>query len=231
MEELKKWITDKPDRARWAPYFLFVIITAMQGMLGDDSSYWMYALKTAIGAWMIWATWGVVKEMRWTISWEAVAVGFVVFGLWVGLDGLYPPIDKILSWDIPEEREATWNPFEMYGAGSLLGWFYIVIRIAGSSLVVPLIEETFFRSFVYRWLISEKFEQIPLGKFEKRSFFITCIVFGLIHFEWLPGILCGFLYVGLVIRKKRLGDAITAHAITNFLLGLYVVIFERYYYW
>ena len=43
------------------------------------------------------------------------------------------------------------------------------------------------------------------------------------HREWLAGILCGFAYQGLVCWKKRLGDAMTAHAITNFLLALWVV--------
>jgi membrane protease YdiL (CAAX protease family) len=46
----------------------------------------------------------------------------------------------------------------------------------------------------------------------------------LAHNEWLSGFLCGLLYQWLVIRKQRLGDAITAHAITNFLLGMYVVV-------
>jgi hypothetical protein len=70
---------------------------------------------------------------------------------------------------------------------------------------------------------SPNFLSVPLGKFGREPFLITGVVFGLAHFEWLPGILCGFAYQGLVCRKKRLGDAMTAHAITNFLLGLWVV--------
>jgi len=65
--------------------------------------------------------------------------------------------------------------------------------------------------------------QAPLGQFHLKAFIATSLLFGLAHNEWLSGILCGVLYQWLVIRKKRLGDAITAHAITNFLLGTYVV--------
>jgi CAAX prenyl protease-like protein len=52
---------------------------------------------------------------------------------------------------------------------------------------------------------------------------VTAAVFGLSHYQWLAGILCGMAYQGLVLRKNRLGDAMTAHAITNFLLSIWVV--------
>jgi hypothetical protein len=52
---------------------------------------------------------------------------------------------------------------------------------------------------------------------------VTSLIFGLVHYEWLAGILCGLVYQWLVIRKGRLGDAMTAHALTNLLLGLWVV--------
>lgn len=52
---------------------------------------------------------------------------------------------------------------------------------------------------------------------------VTSLLFGLVHYEWLAGILCGLAYQWLVISKNRLGDAMTAHAITNFILGIYIV--------
>lgn len=231
MEEILKNIKGKPDQARFMPFFIFLVLTAFQGMFGESSIFWMYALKTIVGAWMVWVTWDVVKEMRWAFSWEAVVVGIGVFVIWVGLDGYYPPIQNVLSWEIPKEKEAPWNPFEFFSQSIFWAWFFVVVRIAGSTLVVPFIEEVFYRSFVYRWLIREKFEEIPLGQWDKRSFLITGIIFGLVHFEWLPGILCGFAYQFLVVRKKRLGDAMTAHAITNFLIGVYVVVENKYHFW
>jgi CAAX prenyl protease-like protein len=73
--------------------------------------------------------------------------------------------------------------------------------------------------------------QIPLGRFNLKAFLIAGVIFGVGHYEWLPGILCAFVYQGLVCRKDRLGDAITAHAITNFLLALWVVFRPAYYFW
>jgi membrane protease YdiL (CAAX protease family) len=45
----------------------------------------------------------------------------------------------------------------------------------------------------------------------------------LAHNEWRAGIFCGAAFQWLVLRKGRLGDAMTAHAITNFLLGVWIV--------
>jgi hypothetical protein len=105
------------------------------------------------------------------------------------------------------------------------------VRIAGSSLVVPPLEEVFFRSFVYRYVTKADFLSEPLGRFNARAFVITSVLFGLEHQQWLAGILCGFAYQGLVCRKKRLGDAITAHAITNFLLGVWVAWRGEWQFW
>jgi len=88
---------------------------------------------------------------------------------------------------------------------------------------VPPLEEVFYRSLFYRYLIRYDFRSVALGQFDGIAFVIVVGVFGFMHFQWLPGIICGLAYQWLVFRKGRLGDAMTAHAITNCLLGIYVV--------
>jgi CAAX prenyl protease-like protein len=124
-----------------------------------------------------------------------------------------------------------WNPHHQFGAGSALAWLIISVRILGSTLVVPPLEEVFYRSFLYRWIAKPDFQSVPLGAFHWTPFLVTSAIFGLSHFEWLPGILCGFAYQGLVCWKKRLGDAMTAHAITNLLLGAWVVWKGAWHFW
>jgi CAAX prenyl protease-like protein len=215
-------IFKSPILVRVVPFAAFAALTMLQGQLGLTSQYWIYGLKTIFGAWLLWLVRPYVKEMRWKFSWEAVLAGVAVFVAWVGLDGLYPML---------AERSEGFNPNETFGAGSLLAIAFILVRIAGSSLVVPPLEEIFYRSFIYRYLVKSDFLKIPLGHFEWRAFLIAGVVFGIAHYEWLPGILCAFAYQGLVCRKDRLGDAITAHAITNFLLGLWVVTQGAYHFW
>jgi len=204
-----------PEFARILPFAIYAVLGFFQGKLGPDSLYWVYILKTLLGAWAIWEVRPFVQEMRWKASWEAVMVGIAVFAIWVGLDGLYPRLGKL---------GAGARPFLQYGTGSPVAWFYVIVHVAGMSVIVPPVEEIFYRSLLYRYLIRSDFLAIPLGQFHARSFFITSVVFGLSHPDrWLAGILCGLAYQWLVIRRNRLGDAMTAHAITNFLLGLWVV--------
>jgi CAAX prenyl protease-like protein len=214
MEALRKKFESSPLLARVVPFVVFVILTACQGQFGEASRYWIYFTKTVVGAWLVWVVWPLVKEMRWAFSWEAVVTGVGVFAIWVGLNDLYPKWGK---------AGTPWNPCVQFGDGTALAWFFIAVRILGSAIVVPPIEEIFYRSFLYRYIVKPDFQSVPMGIFHPLAFVVTAAIFGVAHYEWLAGVLCAFAYQGLVIYKKRLGDAMTAHAITNFLLGIWVV--------
>jgi uncharacterized protein len=214
MSFLRKKFEGSPEYARVAPFAVFVVLTAMQGQLGEASRYWIYLVKTVVGAWLIWEMRPFVQEMRWRISWEAIVVGFAVGAMWVGLDGLYPRLSS---------AEAAWNPLKEFGDRSAVAWFYVGVRVLGSSIVVPPLEEVFYRSFLYRYFVKLDFRSMPLGQFHGLSFVVTSAIFGLMHPDrWLAGVLCGMAYQWLAVRKNRLGDAMTAHAVTNFLLGVWV---------
>lgn len=213
--------------ARVAPFVIFVLLTAAQGKFGAASAYWFYLAKTLAGLWLIWAMRPVVTEMRWAFSWEAVAVGIGIFAVWFGIDGEWTTQNslwlKLGLAHAPKNPAPCWNPNAQFGSGSALAWLFIGVRILGSTFVVPPLEEVFYRSFLYRYLASHEFLSVPLNKFLPVPFLATALVFGFSHNEWLAGIICGAAYQWLVLRKNRLGDAMTAHAITNFLLGLWVV--------
>ena len=215
MHFLRKKFEGSPDYARVAPFLVYVVLTALQGEFGPASLYWVYIAKTFLGAWMLWEVRPFVSEMRWKVSWEAVVVGIVIFVIWVGLDGTYPRLKKL---------DVGATPFEQFGATSAIAWFYVAVHIAGMTVIVPPVEEILYRSYLYRVLVKTDFLAMPLNRFHALSFVVTSSIFGLMHPDrWLAGILCGLAYQGLVVRKNRLGDAMTAHAITNCLLGLWVV--------
>lgn len=210
---------------RVLPFALFVLFTSLQGQWGESSKYWVYALKTGLITGLVIYLWSKLKEMRPVFSWEAVVAGIVVFLFWVGLDPFYPKTGELWAklFGSTQEPTAPWNPFSLYGDQSLLAWGAIFIRIAGATCLVPLVEEVFYRSFLYRFLIKEEFEQVSFRQFSLFPFLAVSLVFGFVHHEWLAGILCGMVYQGLVCYKGRLGDAITAHGVTNLLLGIWVV--------
>ncbi len=203
-----------PAVARAAPFLIFLALTFCQGKFGASSAEWFYLAKTLAGAWLIWEMRPWVTEMRWAVSWEAVAVGVLIFAAWVGLDPYYRHFSK---------TGATGNPGAVFGQNSPMARFFIGVHIAGMTWVVPPLEEVFYRSFIYRYLARPNFLAVPLNQFLPFPFFATALAFGFSHNEWLAGILCGMAYQWLVLRKNRLGDAMTAHAITNFLLGVWIV--------
>jgi len=223
-------ITGSPTLVRVVPFVFFLVLTGLQDKFGDAGRYWVYLAKTLAGAGMVWAIRPFIAEMRWKLSWEAVAVGVGVTVMWVGLDSLYPKLDVLMmkvglskAKTAAEQAAEIWNPHAQFGQGATLAWFFIVVRTVGSSLVVPPLEEVFFRSFLYRYIAKPEFMSVRVGAFAWTPFLLTSVLFGFEHREWLAGILCGFAYQGLVCWKGRLGDAIAAHAITNFLLSVWVV--------
>jgi CAAX prenyl protease-like protein len=148
----------------------------------------------------------------------AVAAGIVVCIVWIGLEGRYPQIGH--------------SSFDPKLAGGGPGFVIAIgIRLFGASLVVPFIEEIFWRSFVMRFLVASPFLEVPLGKFTVYSFVFTAIAFGFEHHRWLPGIIAGLVYAALLCRTRNLFSPILSHAVTNFLLGLYVIQSGQWSYW
>lgn len=224
-----------PLGVRVAPFVAFVLLTFLQGKAGTDSIFWIYVLKSAIGAVFVWFMWPLVLEMRWRFSIEAVIAGILVFVVWVGLDPFYPRLNDVLGKMGIHTGTAgdslVWNPKERFGPDSGWAWFFIGVRLLASTLVVPPLEEVFYRSFLYRYIVRQDFTSVPIGQFHLVAFISTSIVFGLAHGEWLAGIICGLIYQWLVCWKRRLGDAMTAHAITNLLLGGWIIWKGAWHFW
>ena len=232
---LRKTFSASPVTARVAPFVIFVLVTAAQGHFGAASAYWFYLAKTLLGAWMIWEIHPLIPEMRWAFSWEAVVVGIAVFAMWVAIGHGLLTQDVLWSKVGLSHKHATplsiWDPQIDFGGYTVIAWLLMTVHILGMTFVVPPLEEVFYRSFLYRYIASQNFLAVPLNRFLPVPFIATVVIFGFSHNEWLAGILCGATYQWLVLRKNRLGDAMTAHAITNCLLGIWVVYRGAWNFW
>lgn len=212
-----KLIRTSPIHARFVPFAILVGLILFQESFGAAGRFWMYLIRMAIGAWCIWEMRPLVAEMRWAFSWEAVVTGIAVCAIWVALDPYYAKFEFLFKASEP------WNPFKQFGNGSAMAWFFVAVRTLGSTFVVPPIEEVFYRSFLYRYFVRLDFENMPFNQLHWLSLIVTSLLFGFEHYQWLAGFLCGLAFQALVLRKNRLGDAISAHAITNFLLSVWIV--------
>ena len=223
---LASYLDDSPGVVRLAPFVLFLLLTLIAGHVAEVAACWLYLGKTLAGAGMLLVVMSRIPELRWTLSPHAVAVGTGCFVLWIALDGFYPPLDSLSGSSRP-----PWNPHSLFGGNAAMAWFFIGVRLLGSTLVVPMLEETAFRSALYRIAIRADFLKVPLRRFDWRAFLIVSAIFAVEHNRWLPGLLCGFAFQWLVLRRGHLGDAVGAHALTNLLLGLWVILRGQWQFW
>jgi hypothetical protein len=89
------------------------------------------------------------------------------------------------------------------------------VRLAGTCLLVPVVEELAFRGFLLRWLVSPEFERIPPRAWTWWAVLLSSLGFGALHSHWILGTLAGLAFALARLRRGRLGDAILAHALAN----------------
>ena len=63
------------------------------------------------------------------------------------------------------------------------------------------------------------------------SLILTALLFGALHSNLLAGSIAGLLYGLIYLRRRKVVDAIFAHAITNLLLAIYVIELGYWSYW
>jgi CAAX prenyl protease-like protein len=158
---------------------------------------------------------------------SSVAIGIGVFAVWVLPDILFG-----------YRRHWLFENSLMGSAASALSpalrqnTLFLLIRAAGSTLLVPIIEELFWRAWLMRWLIDRDFERVPLGTYIPSAFWLTAVLFASEHGSyWEVGLAAGVIYNWWMIRTKSLADCILAHAVTNGVLAAYVVFAGAWQYW
>lgn len=211
-----------------APMAIFIVLTALEGQF--PSIYvWFYIGKICAVAAALWACRSVWKDIRLEarVMPIAIAVGLAVFAEWVLLDNF------LTSHHIPWMRlggRTEFNPLEKIADPGLQGLF-LAFRFFGLIVLVPVMEELFWRSFLLRYLTEPDFWRLPIGAFSWSAFALVAAGFGLSHPEWLVAVLCAVAY-GLLLRQtKSLFACIVAHAVTNLALGLYVLMYHAWRFW
>ncbi|NJK41106.1 MAG: CAAX prenyl protease-related protein [Acaryochloridaceae cyanobacterium SU_2_1] len=215
-------------RQPWFPYVVpmatFMLFTTLESFWPHAGIYpWLYGAKVGTVSLMLAyfaQPWQEIRPQR-NITLLALVVGLIVFAEWILLDQWipYPHLGTRLSF----------NPFAEL-RGFMLPLF-LALRCYGLVVMVPIMEEIFWRSFLLRYLSVPDFRKIPLGSFTGVAFAITAVLFGLLHSEWLVAILAGLIYALLLKTTRSLYACIVAHSTTNLALGIYVIATQSWQYW
>ena len=208
-------------------FVLFLGITGTGNRPGSVSwfsypAYWTYPIQTLIcGALVIWF-WQDYELRAPRKIWIALVVGVVVFAIWIAPQQFLGFAARLIGFDP-----------EIFVGKPGLYWTTVGLRFLRLVVVVPLIEEIFWRGFVLRYLVNERFTTVPIGTFSWLSFSAVTLSFGLAHSpaDWVAAFICGVLYNLVAYQTRSLASCVVAHATTNLLLGLWIMQTRQWGFW
>lgn len=218
----------QPILARSFPFALYILLLATEGLLAgwapDLDLRWLYPLKASLVTLALALLWRHFSELhRWGLSVNdvvlALSAGAAVLFLWVALDA---------SWMLMGESGPGYDP---HGADGALDWRLVAFRIAGAALVVPLMEEIFWRSFLQRWLQQAEFLALDPARVGLKALLLASVLFAVEHVQWFAGLAAGLIYGWLYVHTRKLWVPVLAHAATNAGLGVFVVATGRWEFW
>ena len=153
-------------------------------------------------------------EILWSI-----AIGAGVFVVWINLDQEWMRFGEAAGYD---PRDELGN----------INWFLALSRLLGAVLVVPVMEELFWRSYLMRRIEHPDFLELSPGLVGLTGLLGSSMLFALAHTMWLAGLVAGLAYGALyTLKAKSLWAPVVAHATTNGLLGLWVLQGGRWDFW
>jgi uncharacterized protein len=211
-----------------APFLAFIAIMAMEKATGLPAA-WMYSLRVLVTAAILLAVSRAPLSEPAARPLASVALGAAVFALWIGPDVIFGPGYRH-SWLFQNAltgRAASSIPAELKGS-----FWFLALRTVSCTLLVPPVEELFWRGWLMRWLIASDFRKIPLGAYQASAFWLVALMFAAEHGPyWEVGLATGIIYNWWMVRTRNLTDCIVAHAVTNGLLSAYILATGQFQYW
>jgi CAAX prenyl protease-like protein len=184
-------------------------------------------LRVTVMAAVLWFIARPVIDLRVRHLWATLAIGVLVFVVWIAPDLFFRGYRHFWLF----ENVVTGKASTSFSSTDL-SWPVLALRMIRAVVIVPIVEELFWRAWLMRWIIDADFQKIPLGKYTAQSFWIVAALFASEHGPyWDVGLAAGIVYNWWMVRARSLGDLILTHAVTNFILGAYVIAFGKWEYW
>ena len=231
-----------------APLAVFMLLTELARWLKVDNAelpwhvrapeLWVYPLQSLIclALLIIWRKHYYFPPWSARVIALAFALAIVGIGVWLLPSALY-------HWAVIDTDGWRWlgvfdrvEGFDPNAGGERFFWLVVGLRFLRLVVVVPLVEEIFWRGFLMRALIDRpvrSFDKVPFGTFGWRSVIVTTVLFAAVHqpVDWLPALVFGSLMAWLTVQAKSLGACVVMHALTNLILGIYVMQSELWGLW
>jgi exosortase E/protease (VPEID-CTERM system) len=204
-----------------AAYLMPLLAILAAGMLARAVSGgfdFLYPLRIVCAVAALWAYRRSYANVDWGFSWRGVLTGVAIFGVWAAFaHAVTAPAampDDLMR--LSGSARAAW----------------IGCRAAAAIITVPIAEELAYRGFLMRRIAAARFDSVALQSVRWPAIAISAVAFGLMHGSlWIPGIIAGVAYGAVAVRSGKIGESVAAHATTNTLVAMQVLLFDQWQLW
>lgn len=220
-----------PAAARIIPFAVFISFIVLESVAGawlrskGVDTRWIYGARAVTVGCLLLVFWRHYTELHDSTGisarkiFAAVAAGMVVFVLWINLDQ---------SW-ATTGQPAAFNP--TLSQGTNLDWTLVFFRLLGMAVIVPVMEELFWRSYLLRRVDAQDFLARAPGKASFHAILICAALFAVEHNQWLAGLIAGLVYTLVYMRGGNLWLPVISHAVTNAALGWWILATDQWQFW
>ncbi len=191
--------TQDPVAASIFPFFVFMLSALLANTFSHvpGLAYPFRAIAMAAALALFLPVW---RNLAWRLDLVSIAAGALIGAAWVvtAPTGSEPELAAALG-----------------GLGGTAFVVWVVARVIGTALLVPAIEEGFFRGYILGRIAGEDGQlwRIVLG------LAVSTALFAALHDRWLAAALAGLVFAVLKLRSGRVADAILAHAVANAIIA------------
>jgi uncharacterized protein len=192
--------------------------------LFEETRVFLYPMRVLITSLVLIWLWVVLKRHQPTLRGIssstvglAVVAGIVIIVFWIVVGPLFRVGTPSQINPIPQDPN--------------LAAFWLTSRFIGAVLLVPIIEELFWRSYLARRIDEVDVDKLAPQTIAWKAIFVSSIAFGLAHSEVLAGVFAGIVFCWLYKRRGDIREAIVAHAVANALLFAYVLKYSAFEFW
>jgi exosortase E/protease (VPEID-CTERM system) len=206
---------DERTAAGYLVPFIVLMLSSTLVAAAAPNDVALYPVKVACVGFALWLYRDAYRDLDWrSPGGLPLLAGLVVGAAWIATD---PDPDKGAKLE-------TW--LGQQSVGWLIAW--LGLRVIGSAVVVPIVEELAFRGFLYRWLVSRNFTTVPFCHLSIVALVVSSLLFGMLHERWIAATLSGVVFALVMWRTDRLSAAIVAHAATNALICAWAIGFGQW---
>lgn len=183
-----------PVAARILPFAVFMLTAVIAPAISQNPAMF-YPIRVVLLAGAVLLVRPALRGLGWRVSGLSWMAGVAIGVMWVMI--------PVAPSDGPP-------PYGVLTGGLLVLWF--VFRGIGTVLLVPLVEELFFRDYLEGRLRGDGTPSVPRVVL---AALISAALFAALHDRWAEAFVAGIVFSFVAWRSGRISDAIAAHAAAN----------------